>query len=241
MSLTPPDNLHQPRLGFFSRLLDEVPAAERYRLVTEQIAHAEAQGFDSAWIAQHHFHESEGGLPSPFVFLSHVAARTRRIRLGTGVVTLPLENALRVAEDAAVLDLLSDGRLEVGLGTGGTAESFEAFGVTGSERGAEKRSGDRSGHHELAEIGDPQARQRGLPVPRDHAVSALPGHGADGRRSEAKGMVVPIAIGIVQQQGFDKVRRGISHTVHGMRRNRGGERRREARARDNGATDRPHM
>ena len=107
MSPTPPDTLARvrpaPRLGFFSRLLDEVPAGERYRLVTEQIAHAEAQGFDSAWIAQHHFHESEGGLPSPFVFLSHVAARTRRIRLGTGVVTLPLENALRVAEDAAVL------------------------------------------------------------------------------------------------------------------------------------------
>ena len=140
MSPTPPDTLARarpaPRLGFFSRLLDEVPAGERYRLVTEQIAHAEAQGFDSAWIAQHHFHESEGGLPSPFVFLSHVAARTRRIRLGTGVVTLPLENALRVAEDAAVLDLLSNGRLEVGLGTGGTAESFEAFGVTGCERGA---------------------------------------------------------------------------------------------------------
>ena len=51
MSLTPPDNLHQPRLGVFSRLLDEVPAAERYRLVTEQIAHAEAQGLAIDWRA----------------------------------------------------------------------------------------------------------------------------------------------------------------------------------------------
>lgn len=140
MSPIPLDATHharpRPRLGFFSRLLDNAPAGERYRLVAEQIAHAEAHGFDSAWIAQHHFHETEGGLPSPFVFLSHVAARTRRIRLGTGVVTLPLENALRVAEDAAVLDLLSGGRLEVGLGTGGTAESFEAFGVSSSERSA---------------------------------------------------------------------------------------------------------
>ncbi len=142
MSLTPPDTNRGhgsrtgPRLGFFSRLLDDAPAGERYRLVAEQIAHAEAQGFDSAWVAQHHFHESEGGLPSPFVFLAHVAARTRRIRIGTGVITLPLENALRVAEDAAVLDLLTGGRLEVGLGTGGTAESFEAFGVQGAERGA---------------------------------------------------------------------------------------------------------
>ncbi|MBD9402239.1 putative FMN-dependent luciferase-like monooxygenase [Comamonas sp. CMM02] len=124
------------RLGYFSRLLDDVPAAERYRLVTEQIAHAEALGFDSAWVAQHHFHENEGGLPSPLVFLAHVAQRTQRIRLGTGVVTLSMENAIRVAEDTAVLDLLSGGRLEVGLGTGGTAESFEAFGVASHERGA---------------------------------------------------------------------------------------------------------
>lgn len=137
MSPTPPKTpAASPRLGFFSRLLDDAPAGERYRLVAEQIAHAEAHGFDTAWVAQHHFHENEGGLPSPFVFLAHVAARTRRIRLGTGVITLPLENALRVAEDAAVFDLLSGGRLEVGLGTGGTAESFEAFGLQSGERGA---------------------------------------------------------------------------------------------------------
>ena len=124
------------RLGYFSRLLDDVPAGERYRLVTEQIVHAEALGFDSAWVAQHHFHENEGGLPSPLVFLAHVAQRAQRIRLGTGVVTLTMENAIRVAEDTAVLDLLSGGRLEIGLGTGGTAESFEAFGVASQDRGA---------------------------------------------------------------------------------------------------------
>ena len=122
------------RLGFFSRLLDDAPAAERYRLVAEQIAHAESFGFDSAWVAQHHFHEDEGGLPSPFVFLAHVAARTRRIRLGTGVVTLPLENAVRVAEDAVVFDLLSGGRLEFGVGTGGTPSAFAAFGQTSEKR-----------------------------------------------------------------------------------------------------------
>ena len=54
------------RLAFFTRLLDAAPAAERYRLAAEQIAHAERLGFDAAWIAQHHFHEHEGGLPSPF-------------------------------------------------------------------------------------------------------------------------------------------------------------------------------
>lgn len=123
------------RLGFFTRLLDDVQAGERYRLAAEQIIHAEENGFDSAWIAQHHFHAEEGGLPSPAVFLSHVAARTSTIRLGTGVITLPMENALRVAEDTAVLDLLSDGRLEVGFGTGGTKESFEAFGIDADRRG----------------------------------------------------------------------------------------------------------
>jgi hypothetical protein len=79
------------RLGFFTRLLDQAHAAERYRLAIAQIVHAESYGFDSAWIAQHHFHEDEGGLPAPFVFLAQVAARTKRIRLGTGIVTLPLE------------------------------------------------------------------------------------------------------------------------------------------------------
>lgn len=104
--------------------------------MAEQIAHAEALGFDSAWVAQHHFHEHEGGLPSPLVFLAHVAARTSRIRLGTGIITLPLENAVRVAEDAIVLDLLAAGRLEVGVGTGGTPESFAAFGLDSEDRSA---------------------------------------------------------------------------------------------------------
>jgi len=85
------------RLGFFTRLLDQADAAERYRLATAQIMYAERCGFDSAWVAQHHFHEDESGLPAPFVFLSQVAARTTRIRLGTGILTLPLELPVRVA------------------------------------------------------------------------------------------------------------------------------------------------
>src|SRR5258705_3156608 len=122
------------RLGFFTRLLDEATPAERYRLAAEQIRPAEAAGLDSAWIAQHHFHESEGGLPAPFAFLGFVAAQTSRIRLGTGIVTLPLENPIRVAEDAAVLDLLSNGRFELGVGTGGNPSAFAAFGFDSAER-----------------------------------------------------------------------------------------------------------
>jgi putative FMN-dependent luciferase-like monooxygenase len=124
------------RLGFFTRLLDQAEPAERYRLATEQIVHAERYWFESAWIAQHHFHEDEGGLPAPFVFLAHVAVQTSRIRLGTGIVTLPLELPVRVAEDAAVLDLMCGGRLEVGVGGGGNLSSYAAFGQNSAERTA---------------------------------------------------------------------------------------------------------
>ena len=117
-----------PTLAFFTRLLDEAPAAERYRLATDQIRHAERFGIQRAWVAQHHFRAAEGGLPSPFVFLAHAAAATSEIRLGTGVVTLTLEDPVRVAEDAVVADLLSDGRLDLGLGSGGTPSSFVPFG-----------------------------------------------------------------------------------------------------------------
>jgi putative FMN-dependent luciferase-like monooxygenase len=124
------------RIGFFTRVLDDAPPAERYGMGIEQIVHAERFGFDSAWIAQHHFNEHEGGMPSPFVFLSFAAARTHRIRLGTGIVTLPLENPVRVAEDSVVLDMLSGGRLEVGMGPGGTPSSFAAFGQDNTQRNA---------------------------------------------------------------------------------------------------------
>ena len=122
------------RLGFFTRLLDQADPAERYRLATAQIIHAERCGFHSAWIAQHHFHEDEGGLPAPFVFLGQVAAQTTRIRLGTGIVILPLELPIRVAEDAAVLDLMCGGRLEVGVGGGGNLSSYATFGQNSAER-----------------------------------------------------------------------------------------------------------
>lgn len=122
------------RLAFFTRLLDAAPAAERYSLAAEQIAHAEAQGYDAAWVAQHHFHEDEGGLPSPFVFLAHLAARTSRIRLGTGIITLPLELPVRVAEDAIVLDLISNNRLELGVGNGGNPSAFAGFELDNEHR-----------------------------------------------------------------------------------------------------------
>ncbi len=124
------------RLGFFTRVLDQADPAERYRMGLAQIIHAERCGYDSAWVAQHHFHENEGGLPAPLIFLAQAAARTSRIRLGTGIITLPLEMPIRVAEDTSVLDHMSGGRLEVGVGPGGNMTAFRAFGLDSENRGS---------------------------------------------------------------------------------------------------------
>lgn len=118
----------RPRLGFFTRVLEEATAADRFRFAAEQIVMAERAGFDTAWVAQHHFDRDEGGLPSPFVLLAYVAAYTQRITLATGVVALPLEDPVRVAEDAAVLARLSGGRFELGVGSRQPDAAFAAFG-----------------------------------------------------------------------------------------------------------------
>lgn len=126
-----------PTTAFFTRLLDDAPPAERFRLAREQIRHAEGVGVGRAWVAQHHFRANEGGLPSPFVFLAHLANHTSTIRLGTGVVTLTLEDPVRVAEDAVVADLLADGRIDLGLGSGGTPSSFAPFGLELANKNAD--------------------------------------------------------------------------------------------------------
>lgn len=123
-----------PRLGFFTRLLEHAPPADRYRFALEQIDQAERSGFASAWVAQHHFGEDEGGLPSPFVLLAAAAERTSLIALATAVVTLPIDDPLRAAEDAAVLDQLAAGRVQLGVASGGTPSSFAAFGQDADRR-----------------------------------------------------------------------------------------------------------
>ncbi|TAK20254.1 MAG: LLM class flavin-dependent oxidoreductase [Chloroflexota bacterium] len=124
------------RLGFFTRMVDNVAPAQVYARAMEMFETAEDLGYDAGWVAQHHAH-AEGGLPSPLVFLAAAAARTTRLKLVTGIITLPLESPVRLAEDAAVLDVLSGGRLELGFGTGGNPTSFSIFG-----RELEKRHDD---------------------------------------------------------------------------------------------------
>ncbi|WP_413450935.1 putative FMN-dependent luciferase-like monooxygenase [Georgenia phoenicis] len=126
----------RPQLGFFTRVLDDAPPAERYRLALEQVRAAEDAGLDAVAVAQHHYDGSEGGLPSPLVLLAHAAAVTSRVRLTTGVITLALEDPVRVAEDAAVLDQLSGGRVELGLASGGSPDAFAAAGLDFADRHA---------------------------------------------------------------------------------------------------------
>lgn len=116
------------RLGFLTHLHIGDDAAHSYRLALELFEIADALGYDSGWVAQHHFLNGGGRLPSTFAFLAAAAERTKRIQLGSAIVILPLEDPLRVAEDAAVVDILSGGRLQLGLGTGGDPVSFAAFG-----------------------------------------------------------------------------------------------------------------
>jgi len=117
------------RLGFLSHLTSGVEPHQLYQDTLDLVVAAEELGFDAFWVAQHHLVPETGRLPSPFPFLAVAAERTRRIRLGTAVVALSFEHPLRVAEDAAVVDYLSGGRLELGLGSASEPDAFVAFGM----------------------------------------------------------------------------------------------------------------
>jgi alkanesulfonate monooxygenase SsuD/methylene tetrahydromethanopterin reductase-like flavin-dependent oxidoreductase (luciferase family) len=122
------------RLGLMTHVEGAGDAGHIYRETLELFVAADQLGFDVAWVAQHHFKDVAGRLPSPFPFLAAASQCTRRVRLGACVVVLPLELPLRVAEDAAVVDALSGGRLELGIGSGGDPAEFQAFGVDVARR-----------------------------------------------------------------------------------------------------------
>lgn len=103
--------------------------ARRYQETIEQIVYGEALGFDAVWLAELHFNPLFSVMPAPLLLAAALAQRTTRIRLGTAVLLLPLHHPLRIAEEAAVVDLLSEGRLELGVGRGMITIHFQGFNV----------------------------------------------------------------------------------------------------------------
>ena len=130
---------------------------EFLRKTVDQLVSAEACGYDSVWVNEHHFHQYGGMMPSLPTMLAAVAQRTSRVRLGTSVVVLPLHHPLEIAEQLAMVDLLSSGRLEFGVGRGFVAHDYEVMGVSYGEAQArlieslevirKAWSGDSFSHH----------------------------------------------------------------------------------------------
>ena len=99
-----------------------------YRRWLEQIDCAESLGFDSLWVTEHHFRHFGGMMPSPTVILAAAAQRTKKMRLGAAVSILPMHNPLRIAEEFAMVDQLSDGRVNFGAGRGMHPTEYAVFG-----------------------------------------------------------------------------------------------------------------
>jgi probable F420-dependent oxidoreductase len=122
--------------GLYSSIANPPRGENLDRSIDEVIAEAqlaEASGFDSCFFGEHH-QDRDGFLPSPLIVATAVAARTSRLRVGTSVILLPLHHPVRVAEDAITLDLVSKGRVTIGVGVGYQAADFAAFNVPMADR-----------------------------------------------------------------------------------------------------------
>jgi alkanesulfonate monooxygenase SsuD/methylene tetrahydromethanopterin reductase-like flavin-dependent oxidoreductase (luciferase family) len=119
-------------MDFGTFLLLQSPSArssqEIYARGVDIAQAAEALGFRNVWLAEHHF-STYGYLSRPAQLATHIAAKTTRLRVGTAVIVVPLHHPLVIAEEIATLDLLSGGRLDVGLGRGYQHYEFERFGL----------------------------------------------------------------------------------------------------------------
>lgn len=114
--------------------LSPLQAGGRFEETIQECERAEGAGFASVWLGEHH--DNATLYPTPLIGLAAIASRTHRLQLGTGVLLLPLYHPLAVAEEAAMVDVISGGRLVLGVGAGYAPEEFAAFGVSIRERGS---------------------------------------------------------------------------------------------------------
>jgi probable F420-dependent oxidoreductase len=169
-------------IGLFTGQVPADPSrtfAQEYAEMLELVRLAEAAGFDSAWVSEHHG-ASDGYLPSLLPMLAAFAASTERILLGTGILLAPFHEPLRLAEDSAVVDQLSGGRLLLGLGIGWREEEFRMFGVPRGERAVRTEETieilrrawtgrrfsfeGRAFHYDRVKVTPPPARVTGIPI-----------------------------------------------------------------------------
>jgi alkanesulfonate monooxygenase SsuD/methylene tetrahydromethanopterin reductase-like flavin-dependent oxidoreductase (luciferase family) len=116
------------------------PFTEFYAGQLAQTRFAEELGYDEIWLTEHHFAE-DGYSPAILPIASAIAAMTKRIRIGTYLVLLPLHNAVRIAEDAATIDVISNGRFDLGVGQGYAPGEFAAYGVNRKARAGRLEEG----------------------------------------------------------------------------------------------------
>ncbi len=113
---------------------------ELYSSTLRFVREAERLGFDQVWLTEHHFAD-DGYCPALMPVAAAIAAQTSTIRIGTKVLLMPFHDPLRLAEDAAVVDVISGGRLELGFAAGYRLEEFSGFGIDRSERAVRTREG----------------------------------------------------------------------------------------------------
>jgi alkanesulfonate monooxygenase SsuD/methylene tetrahydromethanopterin reductase-like flavin-dependent oxidoreductase (luciferase family) len=107
--------------------------AEAFAESFRQVEAAEKLGMDAVWLAEHHFSPDRSVLASPLIIASAIAARTSRIRIGLAVQVLPLTNPLRIAEEAATVDHISQGRFDFGVGRSGLTRYYQGYNVPYAE------------------------------------------------------------------------------------------------------------
>jgi alkanesulfonate monooxygenase SsuD/methylene tetrahydromethanopterin reductase-like flavin-dependent oxidoreductase (luciferase family) len=112
---------------------DDRSGSARYAEMLELASEIEAAGLDSAWLSEHHF-QSDDYLSGVSPALGALAAETDRIEIGSCIALAPLYDSVRLAEDAATIDLLSEGRLTLGMAIGSNPREFDEFGVPRDER-----------------------------------------------------------------------------------------------------------